>query len=260
MHTRRWTHRPPIRMQSSHPSLDGVTSSTWSRWVQSSAMGAEPTTAGHTWPVAPDWMRWHDEYDRPGTRLNQRLAAVRAQIAGALDRAAPGPIQVVSMCAGQGRDLLGVLAEHPRRGDVRGRLVELDPRNVAVARAAAPAAVKVVQGDATTTSAYDGAVPADLVLVCGVFGHATDEEIHWIVDHLPMLCATGATVVWTRGGQRQPDLRPSIRSWFAGAGFEEVARAGGDDGTWGVGAHRLMGEPKPFRAGVRLFTFVDELP
>ena len=205
-------------------------------------------------------MDWHGAYDRPGSPLRQRLAAVQAQIAAALDRAAPGPIQVVSMCAGQGRDLLGVLAVHPRRADVRARLVEMDPRNVALARAAAPEGVEVVEGDATTTSAYEGAVPADLVLVCGVFGHATDGDIDRIVDHLPMLCAAGATVVWTRGGRRQPDLRPAIRRWFAGAGFEEMARLSGGDGGWGVGAHRLVGETRPFRAGVRLFTFVDELP
>ena len=205
-------------------------------------------------------MDWHCEYDRPGSRLSQRLAAVQAQIAGALDRAAPGPIRVVSMCAGQGRDLLGVLAVHARAPDVRARLVELDPRNARLARAAAPEGVEVVQGDASTTSAFDGAVPADLVLVCGVFGHATDAHIGRIVDHLPMLCAAGATVVWTRGGRRLPDLRPSIRRWFAGAGFEELAWVSGDIGDWGVGAHRLVAEPRPFRAGVRLFTFVDQLP
>lgn len=204
-------------------------------------------------------MDWHGEYNRPGSPLSQRLAAVQAQIGAALDGAAPGPIRVVSMCAGQGRDLLGVLAVHRRAPDVRARLVELDPRNASLARGAAPEGVEVVQGDASTTSAYDGAVPADLVLVCGVFGHATDDHIRRIVDHLPMLCAAGATVVWTRGGRRLPDLRPSIRRWFAGAGFEELARVSGDLGHWGVGAHRLVAEPRPFQAGVRLFTFVDEL-
>src|SRR4249920_2820578 len=34
MHSRRCTHELPMRRQSSHPSLLGVTSSTWSRWVQ----------------------------------------------------------------------------------------------------------------------------------------------------------------------------------------------------------------------------------
>jgi hypothetical protein len=38
------------------------------------------------------------------------------------------------MVAGQERDLLPVLAEHPRPVDVTARLVELDPRNVRLAR------------------------------------------------------------------------------------------------------------------------------
>ena len=51
----------------------------------------------------------------------------------ALDGAPPGELRVVSMCAGQGRDVIGVLSQHPRRSDVRARLVERDERNVAVA-------------------------------------------------------------------------------------------------------------------------------
>ena len=43
----------------------------------------------------------------------------------ALDEAPAGPLRVISLCAGQGRDLIEVLAEHPRRGDVRARLVEV---------------------------------------------------------------------------------------------------------------------------------------
>lgn len=208
---------------------------------------------------ARDWVDWHAAYDRPGPGLAERLAEVQAQIAGALDRAPEGPIRVVSMCAGQGRDLFGALADHPRGGDVRARLVELDPRNAAVARRAAPEGVEIVEGDATTSTAYAGAVPADLVLVCGVFGHATDDDIRRIVEHLPMFCAPGASVIWTRG-RFERDIRPAIRGWFAGAGFEEVAFVTAHDGSWGVGANRLVGEPAPYEAGVRLFAFVDELP
>lgn len=210
-----------------------------------------------------DWLDWHGDYDDPTSRLAQRLDAVQVQVAGALDRARPGPIRVVSMCAGQGRDLLGVLPRHPRRADVRARLVELDARNGSIASASAAAAgldqVEVVVGDASVTTAYEGAVPADLVLVCGVFGHATDDDIRRIVVHLPSLCAPGATVIWTRGGF-QPDLRPAIRDWFTDAGFEEVAFLTGDSGSWGVGAGRLVAPPSQYKAGVRLFTFLDELP
>lgn len=141
--------------------------------------------------------------------------------------------------------------------------MELDARNACFASAAAQAAglseVEVVVGDASVTTAYDGAVPADLVLVCGVFGHATDDDIRRIVFGLPMLCASGATVIWTRGGF-QSDLRPAIRGWFTDAGFEEIAFVTGDSGSWGVGANRLVASPLPYRPGVRLFTFLDELP
>ena len=75
----------------------------------------------------------------------------------------------------QGRDLIEVLAAHPRRDDVRARLVELDARNAAFARGAAGAAglgqVEVVTGDAALTDHYRDVVPAELVLVCGVGVH-----------------------------------------------------------------------------------------
>jgi hypothetical protein len=87
-----------------------------------------------------DWYTWHDDYDVPNTALARRLAAVQEQVRAALDEAEPGPLRAISMCAGQGRDLIGALAGHPRRHDVRARLVELDPRNAGVARQAAQAA------------------------------------------------------------------------------------------------------------------------
>src|SRR5690348_16542001 len=74
-----------------------------------------------------DWHEWHKAYDRPDTPLARRLAVVQSLVRDALDEARPGPVQMISMCAGEGRDILGVLADHPRRNDVHGRLVELDP-------------------------------------------------------------------------------------------------------------------------------------
>lgn len=221
-----------------------------------------PVTSG-SGAAGRDWFAWHRAYDDPGSGLRRRLDAVQEFIAEALTRQPPGPIRVVSMCAGQGRDLLGVLPEHARREDVAGRLVELDPRNVEVARAACTAAgldrIEVVAGDGSTTAAYDGAVPADLVLVCGVFGHASDEDIEATIGRLPTLCAAGATVVWTRGAA-VADLRPIIRRWFLDGGFEVVGVASADGTGWGVGAHRMVVDPEPYQPDVRLFTFIDDLP
>jgi hypothetical protein len=205
--------------------------------------------------MSKDWHEWHRAYDRPDTPLSRRLATVQSLIRDALDQAAPGPIQLVSMCAGEGRDVLGVLADHPRRAGVHGRLIELDPDLVEIARSNAPARIDVLCADAGISDAYEDAVPADLVLVCGVFGNVTNDDMFALPLKLPMLCAPDATVFWTRH-RKPPDTTPELRARFAAAGFEEVAFVGPDDTAFGVGAARFVGEPEPFRPHVRLFEFV----
>jgi hypothetical protein len=206
-----------------------------------------------------DWQAWHDAYEDPDSRLAQRLVLVREQIRAALDRLPPGPVKAVSMCAGQGHDLIGVLAGHERRGDVTARLVELDEHNVLLARRAAQDAgldgVQVVTGDASLTDAYVGAVPADLVLVCGVFGNISSEDIQRTITALPQLCAMDATVIWTRH-RLPPDITPTIRRWFADSGFEELVFEVDQSALLAVGTQRFTGAPATLREGERLFEFI----
>jgi hypothetical protein len=203
-----------------------------------------------------DWFSWHSPYDDPGSALSRRLAMVQARLAEALDRCRPGRVQVISMCAGQGHDILGVLARHPRADDIAARLVESDPRNTAVTRqGAAPfAGVEVAEADAGCTDAYAGAVPADIVLACGVFGNISGDHVHRTVAALPRLCAPGAAVIWTRH-RLEPDLTPRVRDWFCSAGFAEEAFDVSDDTLMAVGSHRLTGEALPFQGGQYLFGF-----
>jgi hypothetical protein len=161
------------------------------------------------------------------------------------------------MCAGQGRDLLPVLEQHPRGRDVQALLVELDPHNAELARQSATSLpeVEVVTGDASNSSAYAGAVPADLVLACGIFGNVSDEDVGRTIALLPCLCAEGATVIWTRH-RRPPDLTVQIRDWFRDAAFEELAFVAPRDTFYGVGAHRLTARALHYTSNVRLFTFL----
>jgi hypothetical protein len=217
----------------------------------------------------PDWLSWHDAYDRPDSSLARRLVAVQQRIRIALDEAPPGPLQAVSMCAGQGRDLIGVLKDHPRRDDVKARLVELDERNAAIARQSAAAAgldrVEVLTADAALTDSYSGIVPAYLVLACGLFGNMSDTDVKRTIGYCTQLCVRGGTVIWTRG-RFEPDLVPQVCDWFEEAGFEELWVSEPDAG-YGVGAHRFAAAPHPLgrggaggrlpplEQGARIFTF-----
>ncbi len=167
-----------------------------------------------------DWYDWHAFYDDPDSGLSRRLSWVQDQIRAALDAAPPGPIRAISLCAGQGLDLIGVLADHPRAADVTARLVELDPRNTEVAaRLVAEAGltqVEIVTGDASLTSQYADLGPADLVLACGLFGNMTDAHVEATIGYCAQLCAENGTVIWTRA-RWAPDLVPQICAWFEAA-------------------------------------------
>lgn len=208
--------------------------------------------------VTSEWTDWHRQYE-PGSPLTKRLEVVRALIREELDRRPPGRLRAISMCAGDGRDLLEVLATHPRRSDVTARLVELDAELAEGARARATrrglTGIEVVEGDAGLAQTYDGAVPADLLLVCGVYGNVSDSDIRATISHLPELAARGACVVWTRG-RFEPDLTPAIRTWFWESGFEEIGFVPVPESTMSAGANRLVAPPRPFDPSVRLFQFL----
>jgi hypothetical protein len=206
-----------------------------------------------------DWHAWHAAYDDPATALSRRLRIVQDAIAGWLD-ARPGELRALSACAGEGRDLLGVLAARPDAARVSARLVERDPRNVSAARRAIVTAglsrVEAVEGDAGLMASYAGAAPADLVLLCGVFGNVAEVDIERTIRATPALCAPGARVIWTRS-RRAPDLTPRVRAWFAEAGFAEEAFHAVEDTRFSVGVGRLTGPTAPFAsAPERLFTFL----
>jgi hypothetical protein len=208
-----------------------------------------------------NWNEWHQEYDDPSSELVLRMQTVRAHVAAVLDACAPGPISVVSICGGQGRELIGALESHPRRDDVRGRLVELDPDNAAFAAASAQAAglrdLAIVNGDASQSDAYDGLAPVDLVVASGVWGHLDDADQRRTIGFIgQQLCAPGAAVVWT-GFRRDPGRLERIRENFRELGFDEVVydELEGDEYGFTVTTSRYRGDHRPFEPGVTLFTF-----
>jgi hypothetical protein len=177
----------------------------------------------------------------------------------------PGTFRIVSMCAGQGRDVIDVVATHPKREAVSALLVELHPDLVAFARQRAAAAgvdrhVRIVEGDAALSRWYADYVPADLVLVCGVFGNISAADRSRTIQALPGWCKPGAHVIWTRH-RRPPDATPAVRAEFAAAGFTELAFVAPEDTVMTVGHHRLDApapHAAPFNPDETLFDFVGD--
>jgi hypothetical protein len=235
----------------------------WAAARRSAAASAEGSGEGtdHS-----HWVRWHAPYEDPASNLSRRLRTVQSMIGEVLD-ALPNPetFRVVSMCAGQGRDVIDVLATHPRREDVSALLVELNPALVSFARDRAAAAgvghlVRIQQGDAAQSRWYADYVPADLVLVCGVFGNISAADITRTIQALPGWCKRGAHLIWTRH-RRPPDATPGIRAECAAAGFTELAFVAPEDTVMTVGHYRLDADPSdspPFDPDQTLFDFVGD--
>ena len=203
-----------------------------------------------------DWVAWHDAYADEQSALSRRLRIVRGLVREALPLRPGTTFRVVSVCAGRGDDLVHVLRRYEFARQVRGRLVELDPDNARALRRAVHASglgLEVLAADAGDLAAYEGAVPADLVLLGGVLGNVSDNDAHNIIGAMPQFCATGATVIWTRS-RRPPDLTPRIRAWLADTGFSELAFVAPDDALFSVGMSRFLGTPQPLRRG-QLFRF-----
>jgi hypothetical protein len=215
-----------------------------------------------------DWQSWHDRYDS-SAELAARLQLVQAQITTCLDSLPPGPVQVISVCAGDGRDLVGALCDHRRAPDVRARLVEREGELVELGKRTAATAglsgrVEFVAADATTSTPYVGMAPADLVLACGVLGNVRETDLAELVGNLRALCRPGGFLVWTHHrrtieGRRLTEL---IRGLLGAARFEPVTYHVTPEGTSGVSTHRYGGGIVPLRPEQPLFRFTgfDRIP
>lgn len=207
-----------------------------------------------------DWYEWHDLYNTEPI-LQQRLEIVREYIAYSLNALPDSAIRVVSVCAGDGRDLLGTLKNHPRAKDVSARLVEINSNLVERGRASIESLglakqIEFINGDATLATNYVGAVPADIAIACGVLGHVAEKiELNRLINNLSFLSKKGAFFIWTRGHSDGISYSDNVRKILSASGFEEVNFKLTATGDMGVGLHRYLGENLAAPKEQQLFVF-----
>ncbi len=212
--------------------------------------------------VRTNWSQWLKQYD-DFPSLQARLRIVQEQIVATLDECPPGPIRIVSLCAGDGRDLLGVIQDHPRRDDVSAWLIDNERESIELGRIAAERLgltrrMNFVCADAARAENYADHVPADLLLLSGFLGHLRHGDVRKLLQSLPMFCQPGSSVIWNRhlvlyDGHRQTR---AIRDCLAGIGFEESQFETTAPDGFAVGRVKFKGPAQLFDRSRVLFEFV----
>ena len=207
-----------------------------------------------------DWLVWHEAYDDAASSLVRRLEVVKHQLGLALDGVTATKPRLLSLCAGDGRDVISVLATRAGRPLVTAVLVEkhltLAHRARAAAAEAGLSSVSVRCTDAGNPDSFSDVLPVDVLMLCGLFGNIEHSAVKDVVDAIPSLVSPGGYVIWTRG-HSEPDRRPEIRRWLTSSHLQELAYEGAPE-PYGVGLYqqRSTSTPRPsHQIPSPLFTF-----
>jgi hypothetical protein len=205
------------------------------------------------------WSGWPDKaYQREG--YQQRLQAVQEHLAECLDDAPAGPVRILSMCAGDGRDVIGAVRAHRRRKDVAAWLVELNSQSVELGKgysvnAGLERSLKFINADATVYETYKSIGAADIVLVCGVWGHVPANEKTLLVKAVSTLCKPGGAVIWTRGTSKGIARVREIEALFAGSWWNKGRVTYTPDATWAIATYRYRGPAHELPGDGQIFHF-----
>jgi hypothetical protein len=167
---------------------------------------------------------------------------------------------MVSLCAGDGRDVIGVLKSSPRRNDVEAWLVELDRQSVAdgvrhISTSGLENTVKFINADATDYATYKNIERCDIALVCGTWGHVPADERTFLIRALASFCKPGGFVIWTRGISKGMSRLDDIQSQFGPSSWQRVRLSFTPEEKWAVGTHRYRGPSVEKPPTGRIFNF-----
>ena len=206
-----------------------------------------------------DYVKWHDKYADPKSAMSSRLRMIQAILTEVL-ATNPQPLRLLSLCAGDARDILGVLGQRPQ--DVKrvtGRMIEIEPDLVAAARgriALIGSPLEIIEGDASDPQNLVGQIPAEIVLLIGVLGNISDEDDDYMAKIMASFCAPGAVLLWTRA-HHETETLARIQGTLALSGFTDQRFWPVPNGTFGLGVARWPDQPAPpLPMDRKLFTFI----
>jgi len=179
-----------------------------------------------------------------------------------VDTAARERRQLLSLCAGPGRDVVPVVTPRAASSSISALLIERDEelsrRATEAAASFGLSTVEIRCADAGDPASFSDVLPVDVLLLCGILGNIEHGRVKDVIDVVPHLLAKDGYVIWTRGAS-EPDRRPEVRSWFCAAGLAELSFDGPPE-TFGVGVNQLVAGVWDTRRQLpsRLFSFAQD--
>lgn len=198
---------------------------------------------------------WHDNYEDKKSSPYKRTLMVKKLIVDYLIN--KNNITILSICAGQGRDILTSLNE-----DTSAYLIDVDKECVDYAQSYVNKNdlnnVFVIEADASLISTYiDNNVPkADLILICGVFGHLSLEDINLTAQSLKQLIKPDGSVIWSRN-KFDKDITEEVRDSFKLAGYEEEAFISPEKELFSIGMHKLIEDTIEPIYDLKMFDYIE---
>jgi hypothetical protein len=198
---------------------------------------------------------WHDNYEDKTSTPYKRTLIVKKLIVDYLIN--KNNITILSICAGQGRDVLTSL-----NADTYAYLIDIDKKCIDYAQSYVNNNnihnVSIIKADASLISTYvDNNIPkADLILICGVFGHLSLEDISITAQSLKQLIKTGGSVIWTRH-KFDNDITKEVREAFELAGYKEETFISPKEEPFSIGMHKLIENAIEPIYDLKMFDYIE---
>ena len=198
---------------------------------------------------------WHYNYEDETSTPYKRTLIVKKLISDYLIN--KNNITILSICAGQGRDVLTSLNE-----DTHAYLIDIDKDCIEYAQSYINKNdlhnVFVIEADASLISTYiDNNIPkADLILICGVFGHLSLKDINLTIKSLKQLIKPEGSVIWTKH-KFDNDITKEIRNAFDLTGYKEETFISPKEEIFSVGMHKLINDTTKPIYDLKMFDYIE---
>lgn len=171
------------------------------------------------------WTEWHENaYNNTNSLAYQRTEIVKNLINKYLYEINKNVV-IVSIGAGQGRDILSVLKERKDNNRIFTYLIDTDMECLDYAKNYAEKNniinVNVVNIDGSLTENYKDIPKADLIIFCGMMNQKNTEEVKSLANNMKFLCNEDAQIIWSRHGYDE-DYSTSFRNVFNENFYKEL--------------------------------------